>query len=77
MKDRPDESMITKRLSRRAFLGRAAAVAALAGVAGPLAACKPPEEAGGGGAGGTNLDFVIWTYNVETVQDNVNRFQEK
>jgi multiple sugar transport system substrate-binding protein len=78
MKDRPDESMATKRLSRRAFLRQAAAVAALTGVAGPLAACKPPEQTGGGGgAGGTNLDFVIWTYNVATVQDNVNRFQEK
>src|SRR5918997_4875368 len=77
MKDRPDESMTTRRLSRRAFLSRAAAVAALTGVAGPLAACKPPEETGGGAGGGTNLDFVIWTYNVATVQDNVNRFQEK
>src|SRR5919112_1047500 len=74
MKDRPDESMTTRRLSRRDFLGRAAAVAALTGVAGPLAACQPPEETGG--AAGTDLDFVIWSYNVGTVQDNVNRFQK-
>src|SRR5215217_7045935 len=75
MKDRQDESMTTRRLSRRDFLGRAAAVAALTGVAGPLAACQPPEETGG--AAGTDLDFVIWSYNVGTVQDNVNRFQKK
>jgi hypothetical protein len=74
MKDRPDESMTTRRLSRRDFLGRAAAVAALTGVAGPLAACQPPEETGG--AAGTDLDFVIWSYNVGTVQDNVNQFQK-
>jgi multiple sugar transport system substrate-binding protein len=74
MKDRPDESMTTRRLSRRDFLGRAAAVAALTSVAGPLAACQPPEETGG--AAGTDLDFVIWSYNVGTVQDNVNRFQK-
>jgi multiple sugar transport system substrate-binding protein len=74
MKNRPDESMTTRRLSRRDFLGRAAAVAALTGVAGPLAACQPPEETGG--AAGTDLDFVIWSYNVGTVQDNVNRFQK-
>src|SRR5215204_505901 len=73
MKDRPDESMTTRRLSRRDFLGRAAAVAALTSVAGPLAACQPPEETGG--AAGTDLDFVIWSYNVGTVQDNVNRFE--
>jgi multiple sugar transport system substrate-binding protein len=75
MNDRPRESMTPRRLSRRAFLGRAAAVAALTGVAGPLAACKPPEETGG--AAGTNLDFVIWNYNVETVQSNIDRFQKK
>ena len=74
MKDRSDESMTTRRLSRRDFLGRAAAVAALTSVAGPLAACQPPEETGG--AAGTDLDFVIWSYNVGTVQDNVNRFQK-
>jgi multiple sugar transport system substrate-binding protein len=76
MNGQPGESTTTRRLSRRDFLGRAAAAAALAGVAGPLAACKPPEDTGAAG-GGTNLDFVIWTYNVATVQDNVDKFQQK
>ena len=67
--------MTGQRLSRRDFLGRAAAAAVLTGVAGPLAACKPPE--GAGEAGGTDLDFVIWSYSVETVQSNINKFQEK
>jgi multiple sugar transport system substrate-binding protein len=71
--DKPD--VTTRRFSRRDFLGRAAAAAVLAGVAGPLSACKPPE--GAGGSGGTDLDFVIWSYNVETVQSNVDRFQEE
>lgn len=77
MDNRPNELLTTRRVSRRDFLVRAAAAATLAGVAGPLAACKPPEEAGSGAEGTTNLDFVIWTYNVGTVQDNVKRFQEK
>jgi multiple sugar transport system substrate-binding protein len=75
MNRQPDELMTGRLWSRRAFLGRAAAAAALTSVVGPLAACKPPEEAGG--AGGTNLDFVIWSYSVETVQSNIDRFQEK
>ncbi|MQA85846.1 MAG: extracellular solute-binding protein [Streptosporangiales bacterium] len=67
----------TPQLSRRAFLGRTGgtvAAAALAGVGGPLAACSPPTE---GGAGTTALDFVIWNYNVETVQSNIDKFQQK
>jgi multiple sugar transport system substrate-binding protein len=75
MKHRSDRPMTSQRLSRRAFLGRAAAAAALTSMVGPLAACKPPQETGG--AEGTNLDFVIWSYSVETVQSNINRFQEK
>jgi multiple sugar transport system substrate-binding protein len=75
MNRQPDEPMTGRRWSRRAFLARAAAAAALTSVVGPLAACKPPQETGG--AGGTNLDFVIWSYSVETVQSNINRFQEK
>jgi multiple sugar transport system substrate-binding protein len=75
MNGQPDGLMTGRRLSRRAFLGRVAAAAALASVAGPLAACKPPEETGAAGA--TNLDFVIWSYSVETVQSNINKFQEK
>ena len=75
MNDKTDESMTPRSFSRRDFLGRAAAVAALTGVAGPLAACQPPEETGG--AAGTDLDFVIWSYNVGTVQDNVKQFQKK
>ena len=75
MNRQPDGLTTGRRLSRRAFLGRAAAAAALTSVVGPLAACKPPQEAGA--PGGTNLDFVIWSYSVETVQSNINKFQEK
>ena len=75
MNDKTDESMTSRRFSRRDFLGRAAAGAVLAGVAGPLSACKPPE--GGGGSGGADLDFVIWSYSVETVQSNIDRFEKE
>src|SRR5918999_22140 len=76
MNRQPDGPRTGRRLSRRAFLGRAAAAAALASVAGPLAACQPPEESGAPG-GGTNLDFVIWSYSVETVQSNIDKFQQR
>src|ERR671916_199660 len=76
MNRQPDGPWTGRRLSRRAFLGRAAAAAALASVAGPLAACQPPEESGAPG-GGTNLDFVIWSYSVETVQSNIDKFQQR
>ena len=75
MNDKTDESMTPRRFSRRDFLRRAAAGAVLAGVAGPLSACKPPE--GGGGSGGADLDFVIWSYSVETVQSNIDRFEKE
>ncbi|MGH3107326.1 MAG: ABC transporter substrate-binding protein, partial [Rubrobacter sp.] len=75
MNGQPDGLMTGRRLSRRAFLGRVAAAAALASVAGPLAACKPPQDTGE--AGGTDLDFVIWSYSVETVQSNINKFHER
>jgi multiple sugar transport system substrate-binding protein len=66
-------------ISRRRFLRGAAGLTAASTVAGPLAACQPPEPTGGNGGGGGKvaLDFVIWSYSVETVQDNIDRFQRK
>lgn len=76
MSNRPGARVVASpELSRRAFLGGGtAAAAALVGAGGLTAACSPPTE---GGGGTTALDFVIWNYNVETVQSNIDEFQQK
>ncbi|MGH3321970.1 MAG: ABC transporter substrate-binding protein [Streptosporangiaceae bacterium] len=68
--------LTTRPMSRRAFLGRAASAAGLVGLGGPLVACNPPTQ-GGGASGKTPLDFVIWSYNVKTVQKFIKQFEEK
>jgi multiple sugar transport system substrate-binding protein len=40
-----------------------------------LVACNPPPEVEGGG-GKVSLDFVVWSYSVETIQDNINKFEQ-
>jgi multiple sugar transport system substrate-binding protein len=54
------------RLSRRAFVGGAAAA-----VAAPVF-LRTPRSA----VAATQLDFTVWNYAVDIVQDNINRFQE-
>jgi len=53
-------------VSRRGFLGGAAALAG-------AAALNVPRRV----AAATNLDFVVWNYAVDIIQDNINLFQEK
>ena len=55
------------RLSRRGFVGAAtgAAIAAPAFLGTPRSALAA-----------TQLDFTVWDYSVDIVQDNINRFQE-
>lgn len=53
------------RLSRRAFVGGAAGA-----VAAPVF-LRTPRSA----AAAVNLDFTIWNYAADIVQDNINRFQ--
>ena len=54
-------------LSRRAFVGAAgAAVAAPALLGWPQSA-----------AAATQLDFTVWNYALDIIQDNIDRFQEK
>jgi multiple sugar transport system substrate-binding protein len=55
------------RLSRRGFVGAAAGAA----VAAP-AFLRTPRSA----LAATQLDFTVWNYAVDIVQDNINRFQE-
>lgn len=76
----PPAGAVTPRavITRRDFLQRSAAAAAVAALGGPLAACQPPEPTGGGGTeGAVDLDFVIWSYSVGTVQSNIERFQKQ
>jgi len=62
------DDLLTKRpLSRRALTGGAAAGLALPAFL----------RGGGGAAAATELDFVIWSYGVEIVQDNITLFQER
>lgn len=52
---------------------RAAAV--FLGVALLVAACSPPEE--GEGAGASTLDFTVWSYSLETIDDNIKEFEQQ
>ncbi|MBA3416407.1 MAG: extracellular solute-binding protein [Chloroflexia bacterium] len=62
------DDLLTKRpLSRRALTGGAAAGLALPAFL----------RSSGGAAAATELDFVIWSYGVEIVQDNITLFQER
>jgi multiple sugar transport system substrate-binding protein len=63
---RLDDVLTKCRLSRRAAVKGAAAALTLPSLLGS------PRSA----AAATNLDFVVWTYNLETIADNVAKFQE-
>ena len=86
------EPSVTRRISRRAFLaaslGTVAAVALSSCAQQPPAAptqapaaapTKAPEAAPTAAAAGAKvtLDFVEWGYGIETVKDNIVKFQEK
>ncbi|HET7093496.1 MAG TPA: hypothetical protein VFI22_08470, partial [Thermomicrobiales bacterium] len=60
-----DGSFANTRLSRRAVVGGAAAVALPALLTSRRAAIAA-----------TNLDFVVWSYAVDLVQDNIKLFQQ-
>jgi len=62
---RPDTRLSHRPLSRRAALGAA-------GLALPAFL-----RGGRRAAAATNLDFVVWSYGVEIIQDNIRRFQEQ
>jgi multiple sugar transport system substrate-binding protein len=67
MHNRLDDLMTKRRLSRRGFLGGTASALALP----TLLATRRSAAAA------TNIDFVVWTYNLPTIQDNVAKFQER
>ena len=52
-------------LSRRSLLGTVSAGAALAALPRPIRA----QEA-------TDLNFVVWNYSLDTIQDNIAKFEE-
>ena len=60
------DSPIRRTFSRRTFAGGAAAALAAPAI------LRSPRSA----AAATNLDFVIWNYAEDIVQDNINIFQE-
>jgi multiple sugar transport system substrate-binding protein len=67
MANRLHDLMTSRRLNRRAFVGGAAA-----GLAAPalLRGARTASAA-------TKLDFVVWNYAVDIVQDNIDIFQQK
>src|SRR5688500_14402836 len=63
------DALAQKKLSRRAFAGgAAAALAAPALLRSPRSASAQEQ---------TSLDFVIWNYAENIVQDNINIFQQQ
>ena len=42
-----------------------------------LAGCTPAGPQQAGGTKPVNLDFVVWSYGIETVQDNIKNFEAK
>lgn len=64
----PMHELMTKRpISRRSLLGGAAAAAAVPAV------LRAPRSV----SAATNLDFTVWSYAVDIIQDNINIFQGK
>ena len=55
---------------------RRAWAAVIIAVALIVAACSPPAEVSGGG-GDSSLDFTVWSYSLETIQDNIKNFEEE
>jgi multiple sugar transport system substrate-binding protein len=60
------ENLRGTHISRRGFVSGAAALVG-------TAALRAPRRA----AAATNLDFVVWNYAVDIIQDNIDLFQEK
>jgi len=40
-----------------------------------VAACSPPSDLGGGGGGAQTLQFAVWSYSLETINDNIKQFE--
>lgn len=64
------------RIGRREFVQRAL----LAGISAPAAlalleACSQGNQGGTGGP--VHLNFMVWSYGVETIQDNIKNFEQK
>jgi len=65
-------SILTSRLGRRDFLKLMGASAASLGIAG-IAGCGP--KATPTPTGPIHLDFVVWSYSIETILDNIEKFE--
>jgi multiple sugar transport system substrate-binding protein len=65
MKSASLAGLTSSRISRRSLLGGAAAAMAVP------AALRAPRPA----AAATNLDFTVWSYAIDLIQDNINIFQ--
>ncbi|HCG02071.1 MAG TPA: hypothetical protein DEV93_16200 [Chloroflexi bacterium] len=68
------QGVVTGRLSRRGFLQGAVALGlSLSGAAALLDACTSGTQS----ASGTDLNFVVWSYGVETIKDNIKKLETK
>ena len=66
------EGLTTGRLSRRGFLQGAAAIGlSMSGAVALLEACTSGTQ----GTSGTGLTFVVWSYGVETIKDNIKKLE--
>ncbi len=63
------------RIGRRDFLKLMGAGAASLGIAG-IAGCAPKPAPTPTPAGPLHLDFTVWSYSIETILDNIKKFQE-
>jgi len=62
------------RMGRREFLKLMGATAASLGIAG-IAGCAPRPAPTPTPVGPIHLDFVVWSYSVETILDNIEKFE--
>ena len=60
------------RMSRREFLEKAAAV----GISSSAAISLLSRTGHAQTAGQTHINFMVWSYGIETIQDNIKRFQQ-
>jgi len=69
-----NRSILASRLGRRDFLKLMGASAASLGIAG-IAGCAPKATPTPTPAGPIHLDFVVWSYSIETILDNIEKFE--
>src|SRR5947209_14629660 len=75
MGDKADNRRSEAEWTRREFLKLAGAGAALAALGGAGAGVMSLPRAVLAGPKVINLNFTVWSYSIDTIQDNINKFQ--